>query len=729
MSPALRSLLSLNPVSAAQKAASWSRRLILARHHARKARNTCTYPAPGEQRLAEPFTPRITVEQLAPLAKTIEYLSTQTLAHRFDVLGSGWVDASYGAAAPGFNGISFPTGPTDHGDLTRRVSPGNQDRASRLRDLVDSGFKPIDWHRDLHSGYRWRENAWSKTIVYGHVTGADIKGPWELARMQHLPWLAWAFILASAGTDGFQDREIYLRECRNQVLDFLASNPPSYGVNWFCTMDVAIRAANIALALDLFRAHGVEFDSGFSAEMDAAFRAHGRHIVGNLEWSPKARGNHYLANLCGLAFMVCALPRDEETDQWLAFATQELVRETEDQFNRDGSNFEGSTSYHRLSAEMVTYATAALMGLSAERRSAFRDYNSADWLGAAPLHPAPMTMHTQPNGTAAQGPFPAPHFRRLEKAADFSAHITKSNGRVAQIGDNDSGRFFKIAPVLIETPDGLREEHLSHRGLVGAINGLFNRPDRADFASAAGALETHLVGGLAKTELNSYRESGSRAAASGYTIDVTDIPGMGKARSSLTTTIRVPDPAVLENLNMVQYADFGLYMWVSKRLFLAVRCGPGGTDGKGGHAHNDQLSIELTIDGEDWIADPGSFTYTADLRLRNAYRSVRAHSAPHSGRKEPAPLNLGPFRLPDRAKAVCHGFQATEFSGVHYGFGFAQVRTIAFEDGAIVISDTPGDGIKGQQYATVHTPAEARAHFGPHVAFSPGYGLRDTEES
>ena len=51
--------------------------------------------------------------------------------------------------------------------------------------------------------------------------------------------------------------------------------------------------------------------------------------------------------------------------------------------------------------------------------------------------------------------------------------------------------------------------------------------------------------------------------------------------------------------------------------------------------------MELNIDGEDWLADPGSYVYTADARLRNAYRSVRAHAAPRLGEGEPAALDPG----------------------------------------------------------------------------------------
>lgn len=725
MIAALRTLLSLRPDAAVEKITVWGRRLAIAHYQDRARQDDCTYLEPDNTVLAPPMLAKTAVDVLAPMAGTFKELTGHILAHRFDLLGSGWTDAGYGARPHGFQGISFPHETGDHGDLTLRVNPGNRRRAQHLRDLIDAGYIPIDWHRDLRSGFRWRENKLSAALLYGHVPGADVKSPWELARLQHLPWLAWSFVLASADTEGFQPRETYFREFRNQALDFLAANPPGFGVNWMCTMDVAIRAANLALAHDIFRAQGVEFDAGFTAEMVAALRGHGRHIERNLEWHAERRGNHYLANICGLAFIARSLPRDDETDRWIAFATQELIAETERQFNRDGSNFEASTSYHRLSAEMATYATAVLMGLPADRRVAFRDYNHLAWVGAARLFAPPLPLHTLPNGDATRGPFPAAHFRRLEKAADFSAHITKPNGHVIQIGDNDSGRFFKLSPTLEDTPDGPRESHLDHRGLVGAVNGLFGRADRTDFAGDAGAVETHVIAALANTVLNSYREPGKQAAAAGRGTAESEVPGAGKhPRPSFTTTIRLPDPSVLEDLYLCQYPDFGLYLWVSRRLFLAVRCGPAARDGIGGHAHNDQLSIELNVDGEDWIADPGSYVYTADLKARNAYRSVRAHAAPRCANKEPASLTQGPFRLTDRSDAECHGFQPKHFTGVHYGYGFPQVRTISLEKGAIVVVDTPGDGIAKDQYAAVHNAAEARAVFGMDLPFTSGYGHR-----
>jgi hypothetical protein len=720
----LQTLIGLGPKVAVEKIAAAVRRTVVARYREQAQRRLSTYPEPASHPLPAPLLPRLSLDRLDAISDPIRALTVRVMAHRFDVLGSGWTSVSYGAEAPGFDGRVYPARADAPEDPVGRLTPGNRPRAAKIRKLIDGGFRSIDWQRDPRSGYRWREDRLSAGLMYGHLPGADVKGPWELARLHHLPWLAWAFILAGAQPDGFMQREAYLREFRNQVLDFWAANPPGYGVNWMCAMDVAIRATNIVLAHDIFRAHGVGFDSGFSAELGSLLHAHGRHVVDNLEWSPRHRANHYLANVCGLAFIAAALPRTGQTDRWLAFSVQELIDETEHQFLPDGANFEASTSYHRLSAEMVTYATALVMGLPVERRAALKDYDHQAWTGKAPLHPGPFRLYTLPNGEATQGPFPPAHFRTLERMADFSAHITKPNGRVVQIGDNDSGRFLKLAPVLAPDAEAVREEHLSHRTLVGAVNGLFNRPDRADFAGPAGALEGHIVASLAKTALNSYREPGTQAAAAGRGIPFGDIPGAERNRPNRTITIRPPDPAVLEGLHLCRYADFGLYIFASRRLFLSVRCGPAAHDGRGAHAHNDQLAIELNIDGEDWLADPGSYTYTADVKARNAYRSVAAHAAPRRGKKEPSPLTLSPFRLPDRAKAECLGFEPGRFVGVHYGFGFPQVRTVTIEDGAIVIVDTPG-ATRRDEYASARTAAEAQALFGLDLPFSPGYGLRD----
>ena len=86
-----------------------------------------------------------------------------------------------------------------------------------------------------------------------------------------------------------------------------------------------------------------------------------------------------------------------------------------------------------------------------------------------------------------------------------------------------------------------------------------------------------------------------------------------------------------------------------QRLYLAVRCGNFGLVGNGGHAHHDQLSIELSLDGQDLIVDPGTYLYTALKERRNEYRGANAHFAPQIEGREPDGTGRGLFQMRDRA--------------------------------------------------------------------------------
>jgi hypothetical protein len=180
--------------------------------------------------------------------------------------------------------------------------------------------------------------------------------------------------------------------------------------------------------------------------------------------------------------------------------------------------------------------------------------------------------------------------------------------------------------------------------------------------------------------------------------------------------IEAPGDDLRQDLMRQGFLDFGLYIFRSKRLYLAVRCG----NGRGAHAHNDQLAFELAIDGEDWVTDPGTYVYTASPTWRNAYRSVTAHAAPRLGGKEPGRLDLGLFGLGD-AKARCLSFDDAGFLGEHRGFGRAVRRRIALGATTLTITD---EGVPAAEPVRLRGRAATAAHFAPAVPFSPGYGKR-----
>jgi len=592
--------------------------------------------------------------------------------HRFDLLGSGWVQVAHGARYAGFGPWHYGPGaglPTDwRAALAAQCRPADRRRARALLDLIDDGYRPIDWHVDFKSGHRWSPRAWGPGTAYGHRPGIDVKVPWELARLRHLPHLALAFAL---------DRDPALpREFCNQALDFLAANPPGWGVNWASAMDVAIRAANLLLARDLFLAAGWAFDDAFEAELAAGILAHGRFVAAHLE-TRGVRGNHYLADICGLAFIAAYLSEES----WLAFAARELAAEIPRQFLLDGGNFEASTCYHRLSAEMAIYASALLLGLGAR----------------------------------------VPDDARLAGAIRFAFDSAKPSGAMVQIGDSDSGRFLAPAPLFDLTPAGPVERGLDCGALIAAGKGLF----ALDLPAAAeAAIETRVVAALA---------GGRRAAAAAAPARIAgrEPPPAGTATRLVRLRLVPADAAALSGLQPVGYPDFGLFLWKGRRAFLSFRCGPVGQHGNGGHAHNDQLAVELEIDGIAWAADPGSFVYTADLKARDRYRSALAHFVPRCGTAEPARL-LAPFRLEDRAQARLLRFDGDEIAGWHCGFGAPVLRRVSLAGGAVVVEDLHGGGLVGPETRIeehiVRSPAELAGLWGLSLPFSAGYGRGPVDE-
>ena len=74
------------------------------------------------------------------------------------------------------------------------------------------------------------------------------------------------------------------------------------------------------------------------------------------------------------------------------------------------------------------------------------------------------------------------------------------------------------------------------------------------------------------------------------------------------------------------YPDVGFYIMRGSGFYSLISCGPIGTDGKGGHCHNDKLSLTLCVDGREVLIDPGVYVYTASKRYRDLYRSVSSHN-------------------------------------------------------------------------------------------------------
>jgi hypothetical protein len=573
------------------------------------------------------------------------------LEHRFDWLGTGWRELDYRDLAVDAEGVW----------LQSLVSSLNLVEAQRIWRLIDTeDYRPIDWHSDHRAAHRWDSRRLSSELAIYPGQGADIKQPWELARLQHLPLLALAYRCSAAEVPGFAPAEHYRREFRNVVLDFIATNPPRHGVNWMCSMDVAIRIANILVARDLFSAAGATFDFDFENVLAQTTVTHGRHIRAHLERRPDARSNHYLANLAGLLYAAAYLGRQGEAAAWWRFARRQLEAEVEHQFHADGSNFEASTGYHRLSGEIALWSAALILGEEGDKSL----------------------------GSTAQ--------MRLASIGRFVEILARPDGRIPAIGDVDSGRFMKLSGPFDAIPREAalaRYPHLEGAAWQGEVYWDEALDNHASLVQACAALQKN---GVAVT-LEAFV---LQALAAGNQLSQAPVPPPAYVQANwahLLDQIRsesrhparryvlpldddlVPTPHA--------YPAFGLYVFRGSGWLLTIRCGRNGQDGNGGHAHNDQLSLTFSQNGRVLIEDPGTAVYHSDPNLRNAYRSVRAHFAPRPMQGEPASLEVGPFMLPDDAEGTCLYFGEHGFIGRHKGYGYAVSRVIRRDSQAWVVED------------------------------------------
>jgi len=261
---------------------------------------------------------------------------------------------------------------------------------------VRDGYTPIDWYLDPVRTLRFpRGVPYKEWKLYEmRPANADVKYPWELARCQHWATLGQAFALTGD--------ERFAQEIAHELDDFVEANPIGIGINFTCTMDVAIRALNWAIGLELV--HGsVTLDQKFWQRAYGAMYDTGVFTRANLENNYEVTSNHFLSNVVGLWYLGAVFADLPAGQEWLAFARQSLEQEMTVQVLPDGADYESSVPYHRLVAELF---------LGSSRLADFRGE-----------------------------PLSAAYRERLRDMVTFLATVTRPDGLMPQAGDADDGRL------------------------------------------------------------------------------------------------------------------------------------------------------------------------------------------------------------------------------------------------------------------------------------------------
>ena len=118
----------------------------------------------------------------------------------------------------------------------------------------------------------------------------------------------------------------------------------------------------------------------------------------------------------------------------------------------------------------------------------------------------------------------------------------------------------------------------------------------------------------------------------------------------------------------------GYFVLRHEQDHVFINCGSLGLKGRGGHAHNDALSLEIMLSGELLICDSGCYVYTADAVERDLFRSTAYHNTPQIDNEEinrfTTPKNL--WRLQHDAHAALLEWECQDsyafFRGQHQGY-------------------------------------------------------------
>jgi len=296
---------------------------------------------------------------------------------------------------------------------SEKVIPEANKLCKHIFNLLGSGDvnmgEKINWHCDFKTGYCWDPDKYYKDIEIPYEK-ADIKVPWELSRFQHFALLGEAYQLTSD--------EKYARDFVNQLSDWIDSNKPKFGVNWYSTMDVAIRACNWILGFYLFKDSNI-ITSEFSLKFLKSLYQHAKHIMSNLDYGITITSNHYLSDIVGLIYLGVMFPEFKEAEKWRVFAIKELKKEMEKQVYDDGCDFEASTCYQRLVLELFFFSTLLVV---------INDNN----------------FNGENYREISQEIFGKEYTNKFYKMFDAVCHLLKPNGRMPQIGDNDNSTLHKF---------------------------------------------------------------------------------------------------------------------------------------------------------------------------------------------------------------------------------------------------------------------------------------------
>lgn len=382
----------------------------------------------------------------------------------------------------------------------------------------------IDWHFALNN-QKWPLTFSPNIDYFSSSRPGDIKLPWELNRTQHFIMLGKAYWLTAD--------EKYAEEFTEELLSWIRDNPYKLGINWMEGIETSIRLISWSWAYYFFvdskPFEKVHFEFLKSIYIQTKFIE--RHLSD--KW--QLNNNHLIAEATGLTMMGILFPEFSEAPKWVKKGLTVLERELEKQILPDGFTWEYSTGYHKFVTDFILLIVVLMQKNKME--------------------------------------IPEQLSRKLDAMIEFLNCVTKSDGMIPLIGDDDDGRVIKL------------------------------------------------------TE-SAYADTRSTITVGSHLYPSKDLP---RAKSEEVFWLLGEKEIDWEKSSIVQnsrfFKDSGLFVMRDLNLFLMFIAGPQNPKyTHAPHRHLDDLSFVLNAYDTNFIVDSGTFTYNGDFTWRKYFKGRIAHN-------------------------------------------------------------------------------------------------------
>ncbi len=200
---------------------------------------------------------------------------------------------------------------------------------------------PINWHLNpLTKIESRRDLKWYQIPDFDPKIG-DIKVIWEASRLTHFLYFTRAYLITCDAK--------YYKAFSDQLADWLKNNLYSYGSNYKCGQEAALRMINVLIAYSVFKTCGITTEE----DRENVFRIveySYKKVISNFFYAHKCiRNNHTFSEILGLIIGAWCCEEEAEVRKAYRLFDKEILA----QFLEDGGFTQYSLNYHRFTLQII----------------------------------------------------------------------------------------------------------------------------------------------------------------------------------------------------------------------------------------------------------------------------------------------------------------------------------------------------------------------------------------